>query len=122
MSIYKYISPTQRNYKNIEERIIYFQDPQNFNDPFDSRIDFETAGTEFEWRVFFQSFGRNSYEINNFIEMIKSENPPDATRLILNGKFNYRERTRVSCFTRINLNILLWGHYANKIHWVLSRF
>lgn len=87
-----------------------FSNPSRFNDPFDcdiSRVSFE--------------FSLEDPNIQEEIEIIKTQIYPNLpfTEQHFEEGFKYAQidkikRSSVCCFSRINDNLLLWAHYANK--------
>lgn len=114
MEIFKYISPTDQYIENIKNRVIYFQNPLNFNDPFDTVIEAERRATESEWKEYLIRQGNSKEETEFWINTMRKEHPKNSVYFTLPGKSSVRENSRVSCFSKNNLNILLWGHYADK--------
>jgi hypothetical protein len=112
--IYKYLDfSTKNTLKIISESALFFSEPKNFNDPFDSRIELDFNGTLDDWRNYFFSIGRPQEEIESHIKTIKSGayNP----QTFINSE-NIRSSSvlRINCFSKKSDNILLWAHYAKN--------
>jgi hypothetical protein len=111
--IYKYCDfSSEYTMNNIKNSVIYFNDPENFDDPFDCHIDYDLSGISTDWIGYFLKNGLDEASANPFIEMIK------------NGRINiddtkhklrkHLSMLRISSFSKCNKNILLWSHYAKN--------
>lgn len=87
-----------------------FSNPSRFNDPFDcdiSRVSFE--------------FSEDDPNISRELEIIKTQIYPNVpfTKQHFEEGYKYAQidkikRSSVCCFSRVNDNLLLWAHYADK--------
>lgn len=105
---------------NLKKNVLYFNDPENFNDPFDCKIDITHEGTKKDWSNYLLR-NRSPLEINQLIRDKKIKRKKNI--LILNrAKINNELREevfeksphRVCCFSATKLNILMWSHYAEN--------
>ncbi|MBF8457170.1 DUF2971 domain-containing protein [Kaistella sp. G5-32] len=113
--LYKY-SPLSTAELIIRSNSIKFSDPSTFNDPFDCDVNL------LEFKLPDKLDEHTSYEIET-IKLI-FQNHPGFNELIQEEGFiekMYKEAqiekvkgARVSCFSLINNNILMWLHYADK--------
>lgn len=106
---------------NLKNNVLYFNDPENFNDPFDSKIDITYQGTKEAWSNFLLRNKKNPKEISQWIRDKKIKRKKNI--LILNRtKINNELRKeifekshyRICCFSATKLNILMWSHYAEN--------
>jgi hypothetical protein len=100
--------------------VLYFNDPENFNDPFDCKIDITHEGTKEDWSNYLLR-NHSPLEINQLIKDKKIKRKKNY--YILNrNKINNELREevfeksphRVCCFSATKLNILMWSHYAEN--------
>ena len=106
---------------NLKRNVLYFNDPDNFNDPFDSKIDIMHQGSKEDWTNFFLRYNRDPKEINQWIRKKKIKKKGN-TYLLDRTKINNELREeiydksfyRVCCFSDTKLNILMWSHYTEK--------
>lgn len=87
-----------------------FSNPSRFNDPFDCDIS----------RVTFE-FPVEDTNVKREIEIIKTEIYPNLNFTDQHFEEGFKhaqidkiKRSSVCCFSRVNDNLLLWAHYANK--------
>ena len=102
---------------NLKNHVLYFNDPENFNDPFDSKRDITYRGSREDWIKYFLRHGKDPKIIDKLIEnnTLKrkrqtllydpNKKAPDIV------KVNF---CRVCCFSETELNILMWSHYAES--------
>jgi hypothetical protein len=99
--------------KILENGELYFVKPSQFNDPFDSKIDYDTNADESQLRTYFSRvlpmFGKPLSDVENIIERIKRKE-------IMLSEFapsnKYADLANIFCLSRDEKNILLWSHYA----------
>lgn len=125
---YKYRPINEHTYSLLINNELYFNHPDNFNDPFDCKLDCFHKGTRDEWITFFTQRGTHPVEANNIIKgylkkgIMKQKNDGillDTTKknnLALykdaNGALDVGNKVRPCCFSELNNDILLWSHYA----------
>jgi len=92
---------------------LYFSKPSQFNDPFDSKIDYDTNANENELRDFFSKllpqFGKSLNDIDNIINKFKTG---ELNRSDFVPKNTYSDSNKIFCLSRDDRNILMWSHYA----------
>lgn len=107
---------------------LYFNHPDNFNDPFDCKLDCYHKGTRDEWIAFFTQRGTHPIEARNIIrgylkrgilkqkkDGILLDNTKKNNRELYkdaNGALDVGNKLRPCCFSELNNDILLWSHYA----------
>ncbi|GAA6153887.1 DUF2971 domain-containing protein [Pseudoteredinibacter isoporae] len=122
-SLYKYCSiksvddnsgEPDYDLENLEKSQIYFNDPSNFNDPFDCKysVDREISDRRFicemkkrGWDVSQLTADQIKQEIEKFKETVLS---------VENSIFDKHIHIGVTCLCERWDSLLLWGHYANK--------
>lgn len=134
MLFFKYCKIDEYTKENLEKHQLYFKCPIEFNDPFDSKINYMYRGTRKEWDEFF----RKKRQINNLTDWIKkgivtcdrnsnycldpnSENFREYFSHNLND-LDERNPIRICCFSKTATNILMWSHYANDHKGICLRF
>jgi hypothetical protein len=103
-----------RTEKMFKENEIYFARPEQFNDPFDSRVGISYEGTEEQWRNFFDDWYRRNepsllperrrYKVN--ICLSNRNNIPESL------SYSFLKQMGVYCMSEINDDILMWSHYS----------
>jgi len=110
--IFKYRDITDDNTIRLLENFeLFFNDPKNFNDPFDSYIELDSKGSLLDWEKYFTEIGLppNVIKINLDQFKVRVLQPNDFDSDI------YKELTselKIACFSEEPDNILLWSHYA----------
>ena len=102
---------------NLKNHVLYFNDPENFNDPFDSKVDVIYRGSKEDWINFYLRYDTNPLNIDKLIKnkTLKIK----GTELLFDktkntGDFTAKNYYRVCCFSNEKLNILMWSHYAEN--------
>jgi hypothetical protein len=127
---YKYRSINKYTYSLLINNELYFNRPNNFNDPFDCKLDCFHKGTHDEWITFFIQRGIHPAEASNTIrEYLKKgimKQKSDGILLDNTKKNNLKlyknincvldvgNKLRPCCFSELNNDILLWSHYAQE--------
>ena len=106
--------------------------PASFNDPYDCRLHYTTAGTERQKRAYFKNMSRlihpemSKGEVNAYaVKFLKRYNRPETNFDEL-FKEAYYERACKSfgmvCLTKVPDNILMWSHYASSHSGICLQF
>ncbi len=103
-----------KNYtlRNLAQHQLYFNDPNNFNDPFDCRIRVDFAGTKEQWiDLLCEKYECSPRQAEEKVNGFKKEDnglvcPHDASQ--------YLKVPIVCCFSSKCDNILMWSHYADS--------
>lgn len=119
--LYKYRSlagiDRDRVMETFSNSSVYFSSPDQFNDPFDCKVELLLDGTEDEWKQYIGEklkIHRPSFspadrlvEMNRIIRSgnYKKLNPTISTRAA--------KEAGVYCVSAVNDDILMWSHYAN---------
>ena len=114
--------------ENLEQNMLYFNDPENFNDPFDCKISTTHEGTKKDWynfvlrnpqfnvepTIIYQWIEAGVLKLKrNSIKKIYMVNKSKIGNASWEEIFNKRPH-RVCCFSAKKLNILMWSHYAEN--------
>ncbi len=113
LNLYKYRPIDEWTIKGLKEKTIHFKCPAEYNDPFDCRLNLIIDGTDEQWESYRQRMGISLDELNSY----------KANRKITSGNSGkyYKEihrhsllTIRISCFSEVSDNILMWSHYADS--------
>lgn len=91
---------------------LHFNNPNKFNDPFDSFIEFDFTGSPEEWKEHCLSKGHSLENANRIAKVI--EGGESTIKNWFSSKLFHEtsSTTLVTCFSTKPDNILLWSHYA----------
>lgn len=113
--IYKYC-PLNTAELIIKSNSIKFSDPASFNDPFDCDVDlleFKLPNKLDEHIIREIEIIKNKFQHHSgFSDLIKEED--FIEKMYRGGQIEKVKSARVSCFSLINNNVLMWSHYADK--------
>lgn len=103
--IYKYATANQRTLDNISKKIIYFQDPLHFNDPYDCELTMKIRELTSE----------DQRKLDQYNSTRKTpENPKEKEPYLLKDITQIMGHVRgVCCFSSVNDDILMWSHYGD---------
>ena len=88
---YRYQKIDECTKDNLKNNVLYFNDPEKFNDPFDSEIDITHQGTKEDWSNFLLRYKTNTNVIDQWIRDKKIKREKNI--LILNRtKINHDGR------------------------------
>jgi len=119
--LFKYMKINNYTRNNLINNELFFNNPEDFNDPFDSKIEVEFKGTIKDW-YYWASLRKNIdkkvidkwredeilIEVGNGIFEI---NPTKNDKILKDvTKFRYK----ICCFSETKLSILMWSHYADS--------
>lgn len=103
-----------KNYilRNLAQNQLYFNDPNNFNDPFDCRIRVDFAGTKEQWiDLLCDKYERSPKQAEEKVNGFKKE---DNGLVCPHNASSYLKVPIVCCFSSKCDNILMWSHYADS--------
>lgn len=118
--LYKYYEFNEWTQAIFEKNEIYFQSPDCFNDPFDSKLAHTYKGTEDQrisrliacWRK--EGVAFDTDEITYAKTQECAMNGQDVAKVMDKGTAErLRKRLGVFCMTTDKQNLLMWSHYAN---------
>lgn len=104
--IYKYRDQGAGTIKLLQNFELYFNEPKNFNDPFDSFIEYDFSGSYSEWEKYLNEIGLPPPDIKNALDMIRSGSFNPSSSALQSSQL------KISCFSEEPDNMLLWSHYA----------
>lgn len=111
-SLYKYRKINDNTIESICHHYLYFNEVQEFNDPFDCIIKSRYRGTKEEFRKYFKRHLPNndmsSDELKKKIDEMRRKKYYD-----LESKKELMSELRVCCLTDRPVDILMWSHYAD---------
>ncbi len=121
--LYKYYAFNEWTQHLFEKNQIYFQSPDCFNDPFDSKINYIYEGTEdqrIDRLIYYWEKGGTTYDTEEMTYTKAKEQVQkglDITQ-VTNTSKKTAERLRkllgVFCMTEEKDNLLMWSHYADS--------
>ncbi|AYM90034.1 DUF2971 domain-containing protein [Serratia sp. 3ACOL1] len=116
--MYKFYPPTEYSLRNISENTIYMNPPHLFNDPYELDCIVESG---------FPPLDSKTPRLNRILEAWLGESIDmsivnnyytDYTSSLIEPKLNdtsFRNKVRISCFTRSPFNALMWAYYADSM-------
>lgn len=117
MILYKYTGISTNLDDSLVHHRLYFNNPQNFNDPFDCNFILETDCSATEKTNYITSSmngqGFSQDQIDAAVNKALN-NPSSWDQLINDGKDRFLSRIGVCCFSKTDENPLLWAHYSDK--------
>jgi hypothetical protein len=118
--LFKYQKINDNTKDNLTNNELFFSHPEDFNDPFDSRIEVTYKGTKKDWYYFASIINKDKKVINQKINdkiIIEVDNGIFELDRTKNGKLfgdRARNRFKICCFSDTNLSVLMWSHYADS--------
>ncbi|MCF7954968.1 MAG: DUF2971 domain-containing protein [Phycisphaerae bacterium] len=125
--LYKYCSFNEWTESIFKQNEIYFQSPDCFNDPFDSKISTTYEGTEKQRISRVKDCLRKGIAIGRYKEKPEKELHADAVRIAKAGQDTplvlrtmkktaeqMRKEMGIFCMTQKKDDILMWSHYADN--------
>jgi hypothetical protein len=117
--IFKYRKINDNTKNNLINNELFFSHPEDFNDPFDSKIEVEYKGTIKDWYYWASIRNLDKKVIDQRIKdgmIIEVEsgifefNQTKKDKLLKDPKNYYK----ICCFSETNLSIMMWSHYADS--------
>ena len=114
--LFRYVRTDKRLISALEERFLWYSNPQNLNDPFDCQWLLESENTASEIFQFLSQFGRGAgfnrqQRKRRSLELAKDKN---ALAAISNNGFDeFASKLGICCFSECGDHPLMWAHYAN---------
>lgn len=134
MLFFRYCPLSKHTKENLENHQLYFRCPTEYNDPFDSKINYIYRGTRKEWDEFFRKKQREN-ELSEWIRKgLVTKDKDNTYCLDPNGEIfreyskhnpnftDERDQIRVCCFSKTDTNLLMWSHYADNHKGICLRF
>jgi hypothetical protein len=119
--LYKYYAFNEWTRNIFERNEIYFQSPDGFNDPFDSKVSTTYEGTEEQrvsrlmdlWRKGPAKDKKEEDLRPQALDVVKrSQDIPRILRTLERSPERRRKQMGIFCMTSRRDNILMWSHYA----------
>jgi hypothetical protein len=117
MVIYKYTGISNYLDASLINHELYFNNPQNFNDPFDCNFILDTDCSVIEKTNYIRENMARQGFLQDKIDDIVTKALNDYEfwgQMIKKGKDKFLNQIGVSCFSKTNENPLLWAHYSEK--------
>lgn len=97
--------------KILENGELYFSKPSRFNDPFDSKVDYDIIATDLELQSYFDRQKFPAQNTNYIIEQVRS-GTLDMQELAPKVGSSCADILNVFCLSKNEKNILMWSHYG----------
>lgn len=124
--IYRYFPNKNNDHRDnaITQAVLWFSNPDDFNDPLDSNLAYRQTYSREEIKSFWQNFLDNNPECpKSLAQILESWGKSNKFVDYQNKKFKeYRESIGVACFSATPTNILMWSHYADNHKGVVYGF
>jgi len=99
--------------KILEDGELFFNKPSQFNDPFDTKIDYDTNVTEPELRAYYSKVLLDRGEsLNNLDTIIDNVKTGKINLVEIAQKNTQPDFFNIFCLSKDEKNILMWSHYA----------
>ena len=112
-TLYKYSTINHHLINNLKNGTLHFKCHVKYNDPFDCRLKIRVDGTQEEW----ESYRRINDLNEEQLARIKKKNTITEENSGLHYKQLHKKalkNARISCFSTVFNNILMWSHYADS--------
>ena len=129
---HKYRSINKHTGSLLKNNELFFNHPENFNDPFDCKLDCFHKGTREEWVDFFCRHKMHPAQARNLIaenlKRGKMKHKGDGilfenkAKLQVEGGLDEGTLLRACCFSDRKESLLMWGHYAGNHEGVCLNF
>jgi hypothetical protein len=103
---------TNYTLKSLAQNQLYFNDSNNFNDPFDCRILVDNAGTREQW-IDFLCESCHKCDREAVEEKVDSFTKGESGLVFPYNRLSNLKGTRICCFSESDDIILMWSHYAD---------
>ncbi len=121
--VYKYESCNIQSLLNLKAQSLYFGSPRNFNDPYDCAItatvrdpshdEVERIRKRYTNDNVFPEPMRKEFELMPFDEL-KRKLMGGAKKGLAEVRENFLNTKGVTCFSEVNDDLLMWGHYGGQ--------
>jgi hypothetical protein len=117
--LYKYRSINQNTDRLLKYNELYFSHPDEFNDPFDCKVDYFHKGTRDKWVDFFCQFDKMhpvkaSNHVKDCLKNGTLKQRKEGIVLKKRIKFDEGNFLRACCFSETEKSVLMWSHYTQK--------
>lgn len=122
--LFKYEPSSEHAIENLQNHVLYFGSPSNFNDPFDCALWPQIKPpTDIEANAICArslELGRGPFQSEMQRQFLAVETSEwraklmnSAETIISERRKEFCEKTGISCFSELNDNILMWSHYSS---------
>ena len=133
--VYKYVT-ADVGIKILQNKTIRFSNPKTFNDPYDSAMPIILKNPRTLTKEYYINTLKqiktdplaeipDGFNIDERIEFLKTNDVKinrDATVQINEVLTSLKKHMRILCLSKINNNILMWGHYADSHRGIVIGF
>ena len=120
--IYKYEPMSIQALANLKSESIYFNSPQNFNDPFDCNMALKVSSPYIDEISYIKEFLLEEVQESDGAEKIENMSEGDIAAMGMVLAENYMKDRKswafdtygICCFSETNDNLLMWSHYASS--------
>ena len=95
----------------LENGELFFSKPSDFNDAFDSKIEYDTSVSSAEITKYLCEQGVDEGVIYNIIGQI-NQGTLSVSDIISSNGSGYADSLKILCLSKTEKNILMWSHYA----------
>jgi len=120
--LYKYRPDNEHSLRLLEYQELYFSFPEDFNDPFDSRILVDYEGGEDDWRGLAESLPISTETKQRSMELVGSVGYDSEAIKKISDEFHHKNTFLIYCLSEIRDNVLMWSHYTNSHHGICIGF
>ena len=124
--LYKYLKINDNTKNNLINNELFFSHPEDFNDPFDSKIKVEYKGTIKNWYYWASIRGCDKKFIDQRIKdgmIIEVESGIFEFNQTTKDKLMHPENYfKICSFSETDSSILMWSHYADSHKGICLRF
>ena len=108
----------------LKNSTLKFSKPSEFNDPFDCNITIDTVNTIEEIESYIDSLQQNHKLTINEINSLRQifNNPKELYAITNKSVKDAKECFGVTCFSKIEKNLIMWAHYADNHKGVCLKF
>ncbi len=119
--LYKYRAINDYTINSLINNELFFSDPNDFNDPFDSRCNAIYDGTDSEWNEWSRKYNIPSNELENFKNYWRHGNGGINS---FNEEMHkdYKRKFRVLSLSEVYDDILMWSHYSDSHKGICLQF
>ncbi|PJZ23887.1 hypothetical protein CH352_11830 [Leptospira hartskeerlii] len=115
MYVYKYRGINANTNKILTNKVLWFSQAKDFNDPFDCRIISIYSGSQEEWISLLVKYGVNRNEAISLAKKLENRNLTDEdlkTELLHYHAGLTEDINRIFCLSKRPDSILMWSHYS----------
>lgn len=124
---YKYTKFNSKTKENLRNGQLFYNTPEDFNDPFDCKAHLNFGDTEMVCLRNFEKFNSSmNIELSEDAKLVWTsalKSPRNFNLLYTYSASNYIDKYfKITCFSNIFNNDLMWSHYADKHKGIVLKF